>query len=171
MVEWLLSGYTARQGGPFWLTIRPALLSFNNNLHAAFSDSPDFANFGRDKRLPYDLLLKDKPIISYTDSTPAAIIRKQQDIWRATEKALKESVEKAKHIQMVKPKSKQNILGKRVYKIIERGEAIKNKLNSTFEGPYRAVDQMHNKVKCRDMETQREYWFHTDKLKIASSDK
>ena len=72
---------------------------------------------------------------------------------------------------MVKPKSKQNILGKRVYRIIERGEAIKKKLNVLFDGPYRAVDQIHNKIKCKNMETNVEYWFHIDKLKIASSDK
>ena len=155
-----------------WCDLIPTLQgAINNNRHAAFSDSPDFANFGRDKRLPYDLLLKDKPIISYTNSTPAAIIKSQQLIWRATEKALRETVQKAKDTQMVKPKSKQNILGKRVYRIIERGEAIKKKLNNLFDGPYRVVDLLHNKAKCRNMETQMEYWFHIDKLKIASADK
>ena len=99
------------------------------------------------------------------------IIKSQQLIWRATEKALKDTVQTAKNIQLIKPKSKQNILGKRVYKIIERGEAIKKKLNNLFEGPYRVVDLLHNKAKCRNMETQTEFWVHIDKLKIASIDK
>ena len=153
-----------------WCEILPVIQgAINDNMHAAFADSPDFANFGRDKRLPYDLLLTDKPIPAYTFSTPSHLIRRQQLIWQATEKALKHAAEKAKQLQSGLPNPKGNLIGLKVYHLLERGGAIKQKLDKKFEGPFRVVDQIHNKAKCRHIATQQDTWFHVDKLKLASN--
>ena len=141
--------------------------SINSSYHATLGDIPHFVVYGRDKRLPYDLL-NSTPQPLYTDNYIPTMIRDKQEIFQAARAhLLKEKIEMntAQHILARRKVIEPGIL---VFQKVRTKIAEMPKLAKSFSGPYRVLSVRNNKAFIRDLHTASESWAHFDDLKLAS---
>ena len=141
--------------------------SINSSYHAALGDIPHFVVYGRDKRLPYDLL-NSSPRPNYTDQYIPTMLKNKQDIFKTTRAhLLKEQIEmnNAQHILARRKTIEPGIL---VFQRVRTLTAEMPKLAKSFSGPYRVIRVQNNKALIQDLHSTTESWSHFDELKLAS---
>ena len=150
-----------------WCENVPTLQStINGSFHKALTDSPDFLIFGRDKRLPWEML-HSSLYPQYTLDTPESLFRYQQRAFQLFRELEVENQNKARELQAAKPQPEPFTMGQQVFHQIEKRGVIRGKLQPSFEGPFRVLRFRKNGVVCRCLQSNEEKTFHPDTLKAA----
>ncbi len=139
--------------------------SLNSSLHASIGDTPHFVVFGKDKRLPYSLLLtKEEPIYSYDD-----YVRAQVSYFQKTHKKVTDNFA----VSQEKLNAQHRVAGNKVIAIGDvvyySIQEVATKLLPRFEGPYRVIGIKHgNKIEIRHLTDYNTKIVHVDHLKKVS---
>jgi hypothetical protein len=147
-----------------WLAFVAA--SINGSINSSTDKSPHYIIFGKDKTLPYDILLaEDSPCYNIDNY---AI--KQSQVFRAIHKVVRENLQ-ASRLEMI---AKQHMTAKdRRFaigdKVMIKTPERHSKLDPKFKGPYIITSlEQCNKVKIKCVTSSAESVVHVDRLKLIS---
>ena len=152
-----------------WEDLIPTVqTTINGTYHQTLGDTPDFLVSGQDKRMPYDLILHEPIRPLYTGSYAEHATRETQVRWRKAFRHLSTQRDRIIGQQHRLARDKTIGVGARVYHKIGHLDAIRQKLEPRFEGPYRVVSVRNNKCECLCLRTGNTIKYHFDTLKLAS---
>ena len=141
--------------------------AINSSFHSSLGDIPHFILYGRDKRLPYDILDK-KPGPLYTSDYVPNMLREKQIIFQAAKAHLLKEKTLMTQQQHKIANNKVIKLGSLVFKQIRIKQADMPKLAPSFDGPFRIVEVKNNKALLLNLTTLEKSWAHVDILKSAT---
>ena len=152
-----------------WEDLIPLVQStINGTYHQTLGDTPDFLASGQDKRMPYDLILHEPIQPLYTGSYAEYITRETQIKWRKAFQHLNAQRDRIIGQQHRLARDKTIGVGALVFHKIGNQEAMRQKLEPRFEGPYRVISVRNNKCECLCLRTGNTVKYHFDTLKLAS---
>ena len=143
--------------------------AINSSFHSGLGDIPHFIVYGRDKRLPYEILDRT-PQPLYTDNYVPAMLRRKQEIYQAAKDHLAQDKARMNEQQHKIAKRKVMDIGMLVFKKLRVKVAPMPKLAPAFSGPYRVLQVKNNKAFLKDLNTGTESWSHFDELKLATTE-